>query len=163
MNTHLHSHVFSSKSFIVLLFTCKSVIHFELILVCSVILEVQLHPFVCESLSTTCWKDYFFIIKLPLHLYRRSYVHAKTLHSTVHAKTLHSTAKLNTHVQLFATLWTAARQVSLSMGFSGKNTEEGCHALLYSIFPTLGLNPLLLCLLHWQVGSLPLVPPGKSV
>ena len=27
--------------------------------------------------------------------------------------------------------------------------------------PTQGLNPHLLCLLHWQVGSLPLVPPGK--
>ena len=24
-----------------------------------------------------------------------------------------------------------------------------------------GLNPHLLCLLHWQAGSLPLVPPGK--
>ena len=81
MNTQLHSHVFSSKSSIVLLFTFKSVIYFELILVSSVILEVQLHPFVCESLSTTCWKDYSFIIKLPLHLYRRSCVHAKTLHS----------------------------------------------------------------------------------
>ena len=26
---------------------------------------------------------------------------------------------------------------------------------------TQGLNPHLLCLLHWQAGSLPLVPPGK--
>ena len=31
------------------------------------------------------------------------------------------------------------------------------------IFPTQGLNPHLLCLLHWQVGSLPLVPPGKPI
>ena len=29
------------------------------------------------------------------------------------------------------------------------------------IFPTQGLNPHLLCLLHWQVVSLPLVPSGK--
>ena len=29
-------------------------------------------------------------------------------------------------------------------------------------FPTLGLNPHLLYLLHWQVGSLPLVTPGKT-
>ena len=29
------------------------------------------------------------------------------------------------------------------------------------IFPTQGVNPWLLCLLHWQAGSLPLVPPGK--
>ena len=28
-------------------------------------------------------------------------------------------------------------------------------------FPTQGLNVSLLHLLHWQAGSLPLVPPGK--
>ena len=43
----------------------------------------------------------------------------------------------------------------------GKNTEVGCHLLLQGIFPTQGSNPRLLCLLHWQEGSLPLVPPGK--
>ena len=37
----------------------------------------------------------------------------------------------------------------------------GCHALLQGIFPTPGLNPQLLCLLHWRVGSLPLAPPEK--
>ena len=31
------------------------------------------------------------------------------------------------------------------------------------IFPTQGSNPLLLCLLHWQVGVLPLMPPGKPL
>ena len=33
--------------------------------------------------------------------------------------------------------------------------------LLQGIFLIQGLNPGLLCLLHWQVGSLPLAPPGK--
>ena len=42
-----------------------------------------------------------------------------------------------------------------------KNTGVGCHALLQGIFPTQGLNPSLQCLLHWQVGSLLLAPPGK--
>ena len=42
----------------------------------------------------------------------------------------------------------------------GKNTGVGCHALLQGIFVTQGLNPCLFCLLHWQAGSLPLVPPG---
>ena len=42
----------------------------------------------------------------------------------------------------------------------GKNTGVGCHALLQGIFPTLGLNPSLFCLLHWQACSLPLMPPG---
>jgi len=43
----------------------------------------------------------------------------------------------------------------------GKNTGVGCHVLLQGILPTQGSNPALLCLLHWQVGSLPLAPPGK--
>ena len=37
----------------------------------------------------------------------------------------------------------------------------GCHVLLQGIFLTQGSNPGLLCLLHWQVGSLPLAPPGR--
>ena len=43
----------------------------------------------------------------------------------------------------------------------GKNTGVGCHFLLQGISPTQGSNPHLWYLLHWQVGSLPLVPPGK--
>jgi len=53
---------------------------------------------------------------------------------------------------------TVAHQAPLSMGFSSKNTGVGCHALLQGTFTTQGLNPHLLCLLHWQAGSL---PPGK--
>ena len=44
----------------------------------------------------------------------------------------------------------------------GRNTLEGCHAHLQQIFLTQRLNPGLLCLLHWQVDSLPLVPTGKA-
>ena len=36
----------------------------------------------------------------------------------------------------------------------GKNTGVGCHSLFQGIFPTQGLNPHLLCLLHWLMGSL---------
>ena len=43
----------------------------------------------------------------------------------------------------------------------GKNTGGGCHALLQGIYLTQGSNPSLLHLLHWQLGSLPLVLPGK--
>ena len=39
--------------------------------------------------------------------------------------------------------------------------EWNCHALLQGIFPTQGLNPHLLCLLHLQADSLPIEPPGK--
>ena len=65
------------------------------------------------------------------------------------------------HVWLFVTVFTVDRQGPLSMGFPGKNTWVGFHALLLGIFPTQGSNPHLLCLLHWQVGSLQLAPNGK--
>ena len=44
----------------------------------------------------------------------------------------------------------------------GKSTAVGCHALLQGIFPAQGLDPCLLCLLYWRVGSLPLAPPGNT-
>ena len=34
--------------------------------------------------------------------------------------------------------------------------RKGCHFLLQGIFPTQGLNPSILHLLHWQMDSLPL-------
>ena len=37
----------------------------------------------------------------------------------------------------------------------------GCHFLLQAIFLNQGLNPRLLCLLHWEVASLPPVSPRK--
>ena len=64
-------------------------------------------------------------------------------------------------VQLFMTLWTVAHQVSLSVGFS---RQEYWSELPYpppGDLLTHGSNSRLLHLLHWQVGSLPLAPPGK--
>ena len=66
------------------------------------------------------------------------------------------------HVPLFATLWTEARQAPL-WDFPGKNTGVGCYALLQGIFPTQGWNLYLLHLLLWQVGFLRLAPPGKPM
>ena len=70
------------------------------------------------------------------------------------------------HVWLFGTPWTAARQAPLPMGFFRQEYWVGCHFLLQGIFPTQSSN-WLLCLLQWQVGSLPLtpprVPPGKPI
>ena len=59
-------------------------------------------------------------------------------------------------VRFFVTPRTIAQQVTLSMGFSGKNTRRGCHFLLQSDFPTQGWNTSLLSLLYWQADSLPL-------
>ena len=47
--------------------------------------------------------------------------------------------------------------------FPSKNTGTGCHFLLQGIFPTQGLNLHLLCLLHWQVDSLPLYHLGSHL
>ena len=58
----------------------------------------------------------------------------------------------------FVTPRTVARQAPPSMDFPGKDTGVGCHFLLQGIFPTQGWHSRLL---HWQVDSLPLAPPGK--
>ena len=44
----------------------------------------------------------------------------------------------------------------------GKNTGVGFHALLQGIFLTQESNLPLLCPLHWQAGSLPLVPTEQN-
>ena len=63
-------------------------------------------------------------------------------------------------VLLSLTPWTVACQAICLWNFSGKNTGVGYHFLLQGIVPTQGLNLNLLCLLHWQVDSLPLALPG---
>jgi len=45
--------------------------------------------------------------------------------------------------------------------FQARILEWVASALLQGIFTIHGWNPWLLCLLHWQVFSLPLKPPGK--
>ena len=45
----------------------------------------------------------------------------------------------------------------MSMGFSRQEYWSGLHALLQGIFPSQRSNPRFLCLLHWQMSSLPLV------
>ena len=65
------------------------------------------------------------------------------------------------HVRLFATLWTVAPQAPLSMGFSRQEYWSGLP--IYRVFLTQESKLCLLCLLHWQVSSLPLVPLGKPM
>ena len=52
--------------------------------------------------------------------------------------------------RLFATLWTGAHWVPLFMGFFRQEYRMDCHFLLQEIFQTQGLNPHLLCLLHYR-------------
>ena len=61
-------------------------------------------------------------------------------------------------VQHFATPWTEAHQLLFPWVFPGKNTGVGLHVLLQGIFPIQRSN---LCLLYWQVDSLPLNHQGS--
>ena len=63
-------------------------------------------------------------------------------------------AQLLSCVWLFATLWTVALQVPLSMGFPRQESWSGCP------FPTPGDLPNL-GFVHWQVDSLPLYHLGS--
>ena len=53
---------------------------------------------------------------------------------------------------LCVTLWTVACQSPLFTGFSRLEYWSSCHFPLQGIFPTWGLIPHLLCLLHRQAG-----------
>ena len=66
-------------------------------------------------------------------------------------------------LQSCLTLWLHGLWPTRFLGLwdsTGKNTGVGCYALFQGIFLTQGLN---LHLLHWQVGSLPLVQPGTPI
>ena len=65
-------------------------------------------------------------------------------------------------VPLFVTPWAVARQASLCMGFTGKNTGVDCHFLLQGIFLTQGSNP---CLVSPALagGFFTTAPPAKPL
>ena len=63
-------------------------------------------------------------------------------------------------LQLCLTLKFYGLQLTRLLCLWDKNTEVSCHPPP-GIFPTQVSNPGLLHLLHLQMGSLPLVPPGK--
>ena len=65
-------------------------------------------------------------------------------------------------VQLCVTLWTVACQAPLSMDFFRQEYWGGLPCPPPGDLPDPEITPVgLLCLLPWQAGSLPLVPPGK--
>ena len=64
-------------------------------------------------------------------------------------------------VRLFAAPWTVACLAPLSRGFSRQEYWSGLPCPPPGDLPDPGMNTHLLRLLHWQVGSLLLAPPGK--
>ena len=61
----------------------------------------------------------------------------------------------------FAVPWTVAHQAPLSVEFSRQEHWGGLLFPAPGDLPDPGIEPASLSLLHWQVGSLLLVPPGK--
>ena len=67
-------------------------------------------------------------------------------------------------VLLFAALWSVTCPAPLSMVFSRQEYWSGVPFPAPGNIPNPGIEPTcLLCLLHWQMDSLPLVPPGKPI
>ena len=63
-------------------------------------------------------------------------------------------------VQLCATLWAAALQAPLSMGFSRQGDWSELPCPPSGDLPDPGVAAV--SFLHWQVAPLPQVPPGKN-
>ena len=64
-------------------------------------------------------------------------------------------------VRVFATPWTVAHQAPLPMAFSRQQYQSGLPCPPPGDLPNPRIESLSLSLLHWQVGSLLLMPPGK--
>ena len=73
--------------------------------------------------------------------------------------------KLLSRVRLFATPWTVDCQAPLTIGFSRQGYWSGLSCPPARDLPNPGIKSgfwsLLFHLLHWQVGSTSLAPPGK--
>ena len=95
---------------------------------------------------------YYFSLSLP----------SPFSHSLTHV-CIDSVDSLIKLIQSCPTLWTVARQVPLSMGFSRQEYWSGLPCPPQRNFLTQELNSCPFRLLHWQADSLPLVPHGKHI
>ena len=77
------------------------------------------------------------------------------VHACMHAKSLRSCPTLCSPMDC------SLPDSSVHGNSPDKNIAVSCHAFLQGNFPAQEWNPHLLCLLHWQVGSLPLALPGS--
>ena len=86
-----------------------------------------------------------------------SYIQGKKLEGCVYAQSPQSC------LTLFDPMDGSSPVSSVHGDSPGNNSGMDCHFLLQGFFLTQGLNPCLLCFLHWQAGSLPRAPPGKPI
>ena len=66
-------------------------------------------------------------------------------------------------VWLFLTLWTVAHQAPLSMGFPRQEYWSGLPCPSPGDLPSPGMNPYLLCLIHWRQILYPLSNQGSYI
>ena len=95
-----------------------------------------------------------FYLKLEVFL-TLNHNHLNTLHLKI------SVFHMFSYVQLSAAPLTVAHKAPQSIEFSKQEYWSGLPFPTPRCLPDQGLNPRLLQLLHWQVNSLPLMPPGK--
>ena len=67
-----------------------------------------------------------------------------------------------TRIRLFVTQWTVACQAPLSTECSRQEYWKGLPSPTPRDLPDPGIEPHLLCFLHWQVDSLPLVTTWEA-
>ena len=102
--------------------------------------------------------------KLIIKLHTHTHTHTYTYTYCVPVCVCTLVVCILSHIWLFVTPWTVARQAPLSMGFPRWEYWSGLpDLLLQEIFPTQELNPSLLSLLHWRAHSSPLALPGKTI
>ena len=77
-------------------------------------------------------------------------------------KTVCVMLSLFSHVQLFAILRTVTHQAPLSMGFSHQGYWSRMPRPPPGDLPSPGIKLLMSLSLHWQMSSLPLVPPTRE-
>ena len=110
----------------------------------------------CTTILSLCFSSTLVFLRFPL----------LRLLGTIGGNTVHYTnATAAKPLQLCPTLCNPRDCNLPSSSVHGilqdKSTGVDGHVLLQYTFPTQGLNPHLLHLLHWQMGSLPIVPPKK--
>ena len=88
--------------------------------------------------------------------------HAKCISNMLVVKSV-CCAKMFQLCQLFGTLWSIGHQASLSMDFSRQEYWSGLSCASPEDLPNPEIKLCLLCLLHWQVNSLQLAPPGEAL
>ena len=97
----------------------------------------------------------------PKEFHPQGHTESDATEAIQHACTQHICVCVCLYICMY--IWLVARQSPLSMVFSRQEYWSGLLCSPPGGLPTQGLNPSLLCLLHWQLGSLPLVPLGKPI